>query len=92
MKSLEELHKQYNIYEDKKFIYLNYQFDNKTQDWKFVGYKCSMCGKLFKKHYAINTHEESCRPIRPDLKKDRIEGEIVDVKGNKWKPIDFNQN
>ena len=90
--TLKDLHEINNKFPNKKNIHQSYQYDVKKDEWKFVGYKCGRCNRVFKRPGFIENHEEVCRPDKK-LANQKIEGEqIMTVDREVWKPIDINQN
>jgi len=91
MKSLKELHEKYDVFKHKTNIHLSYRYDNIEQDWKFIGYKCSRCGRTIKRISTIESHGVHCKPIYTPLKSEQIEGPVITPERKLWKPLDFNQ-
>ena len=58
--TVQELHKQHNVYSNDIELYLIHQFDKKTNCWKFTGYQCIHCGSNMKYASSITKHRELC--------------------------------
>ena len=92
MKRIKTLHEQHNKFPELKHMHLSYAYDPLIDDWKFLGYRCMKCGTIFKREGTIPNHQKSCKEFKSVRKEVKIEGKIVDVNGNEWKPLDSNQN
>jgi|688.fasta_scaffold185536_2 hypothetical protein len=85
--TLKDLHELNNKYPQLKNMHLSHTYDFKKQEWKFVGYNCSVCGRTFKREGFIERHEDSCKP---QLRLNRTDEDYRDVRtknGDKWKPF-----
>jgi DNA-directed RNA polymerase subunit RPC12/RpoP len=85
--TLKDLHEMNNKYPERRNIHLAHQYDKKSKEWKFVGYKCSRCGRTFVRPGFIDNHDATCNPIATTLKRDQGYEEIRTVKGEKWRPF-----
>ena len=97
MNKIQKLHEQYNRYPEYSKFHLSFQFDKKIKDWKFLGYRCVHCNKIFVKPGTIPQHVTTCRAI-PNSNKHVSKTilplekqQIVTQYGTEWKPLDFNQ-
>ena len=93
MTKVSDLHEEHNIFPEKTNFHLSHSYDKKTQSWKFMGWRCMMCGTVFKHESTIYKHESTCRSRSKGAKKE-IDSDltIIDSKGMPWKPLDINQN
>lgn len=79
------------IHEYKQFS-LVHQYDTNIKIWRFRGYSCSKCNKVLQNPNILPRHHSQCRVGDPNP--DKVESEplrILNVNGELWKPIDFNQ-
>lgn len=79
--TLKDLHEINNKYPEMRDIHLSHQFNQKTQNWEFVGYRCSKCGRTFKRQGFIERHEESCKPPQKLAVKDEVPIQIRTITG-----------
>lgn len=84
------LHETHNIHPEIKLFHLTYTYDKKINNWKFVGYRCTRCNKLFKNSNTLPKHELTCRGTV--INKDLTKLKIINVKGEDWHPYETNQN
>jgi hypothetical protein len=81
--TIKDLHELNNKYPQLKNMHLSHQYDTKTESWKFVGYKCSICSTTFKREGFIERHVEACKP---KLKLNRDPEQQINLK-NVGKPF-----
>lgn len=89
-KTVQDLHKQYNQFDDKLKLYLVHQFDTKTKSWKFNGYQCIHCGSNMKYISSIDKHPELCRELNKTTKRSYNNDEyekVLTVDGSEWSPL-----
>lgn len=95
-KNLKQLHKEHLTHPELKNYYINYVFDEKAQEWKFTGYRCTKCGRSFKNPETLPQHVQRCPQIVnvPKYKETVIgvDVPVVTTQRKIWKPIDMNQN
>ena len=88
-KTVQDLHKQYDIYGDKIKLYLVHQYDNKIKSWKFTGYQCIYCGSNMKYASSIDKHSELCRELTKTTTR-RVNAEqyenVLSKDRTKWDP------
>jgi hypothetical protein len=83
--TLQELHNKNNLHPEHRYCYLVHQYDNKTKEWKFKHYKCSICGTTIKHASTIPRHETTCRiTIRQQDKRVKEPEVIITTKGMPW--------
>jgi|688.fasta_scaffold345009_4 hypothetical protein len=83
--TLQELHNKNNLHPEHRYCYLVHQYDNKTKEWKFKHYKCSICGTSIKHASTIPRHETTCRiTIRQQDKRVKEPEVIITTKGMPW--------
>jgi hypothetical protein len=58
--TVQELHKEHDVYGENIHLYLIHQYDKKTNCWKFSGYQCVHCGSNMKYASSITKHPELC--------------------------------
>jgi len=89
MKStVQDLHRQYNQYEDSVKLYLIHQFDKKSKTWKFTGYQCIHCGSNMKYASSIEKHPQLCRELNKVATRVKEEPAIVLTKQRTpWSPL-----
>lgn len=97
MTQLKDLHNKYNKFPEYKNFYLNYQFNSTDKEWEFRGYRCVKCDRLLHRNVnGVPSHQKSCKEINKTRVYKTVEidptAKVVDVRGQIWKPIDFNQN
>ena len=96
MSKIKELHKKHDIWPDYPDFYLTYQYDRKTNDWEFKGYRCTKCGKLFVKDKTVPNHHKNCKEINRTRQYKTFEidetAKVLDNSRKYWEPLDFNQN
>ena len=79
-----------------------FKYDNKTKEWKHVGYRCVGCNQVFLRYSTVPRHSESCTYLHTikKSKRKRVKGPsrdptdetiILNKNGEVWKPLDFNQ-
>jgi hypothetical protein len=88
--TVQDLHKQYNQFEDKLKLYLVHQFDTKTKSWKFSGYQCVHCGSNMKYVSSIDKHPSLCKELNKTTKRSYNTDEyekVLTVDGNEWSPV-----
>lgn len=85
--TLKDLHEINNKFPELKDIHLSHQYDTKTKDWKFVGYKCSKCGRTFKRIGFVDKHEDSCKPPVKLNRDTENNLNIRTLSNDKWKPF-----
>lgn len=85
--TLKDLHELNNKYPQLKNMHLSHTYDSKKQEWKFVGYNCSVCGRTFKREGFIERHEDSCKPERKLNRVNEEYSNVKTVKGEPWKPF-----
>lgn len=92
--TLEELTKKHNIYPEYRDFYLSFELDKKLNDWVFQGYRCTKCGKLFKKDKTVPSHYTNCLEInRVKVYKTHEIDEsatVLNKYGVEWEPYDGN--
>lgn len=88
-KTVQDLHKQYNRFEDKLKLTLVHQFDKKLKVWKFNGYRCIHCGSNFKYASSIEKHPELCKQLNKTTRNyGDVDSQLVITKtGKKWDPL-----
>ena len=86
--TVQDLHRQYNKYDDITKLNLVHQYDTKTKTWKFSGYQCRYCGSSMKYLSSIEKHPSLCKELNkvPIYAKDTYE-KIVTTDGTEWKPL-----
>lgn len=88
---LEELNKKHNVYPEYRDFHLSFGFDRKTNDWEFQGYRCTKCGRMFKKDKTVPSHYKNCMEINKVkvYKTHEIDPEatVLDKYGRDWKPL-----
>lgn len=85
--TLKDLHEINNKYPELRDLHLSHQYDTKTKEWKFSGYRCSRCGRSFKRQGFIDRHDEACKPP-VKLNREREDyREVRTVTNDKWKPF-----
>jgi hypothetical protein len=83
--TLQELHNKNNLHPEHRYCYLVHQYDNKTKEWKFKHYKCSICGTSIKHASTIPRHETTCRiTVRQQDKRVKEPEVIITTKGMPW--------
>lgn len=89
MKStVQDLHKQYNQYDNSVKLYLIHQFDKKSKTWKFTGYQCIHCGSNMKYASSIEKHPLLCRELNKVTVRVKEEPNIVLTKQRtEWNPL-----
>ena len=91
---INELHDTYNVYPEYKDFYLSYQYDRKLDTWKFLGYRCTKCGKIFKKDKTVPNHYKNCKIINTNrrYKLNEIDSDAIVLDKNRelWHPTDIN--
>lgn len=94
-KSIKELHNEYNEHPELTNYYLNYQYNEKTKEWKFMGYRCTSCGRSFKQPNTLPTHIQHCsginNPAKYKTKELTDEATVLTNKRTSWRPFDMNQ-
>lgn len=93
---IENLHKKHNKYPEYTDFHLSYTYNTKNREWVFNGYRCTKCGKTFKREHTVPHHYEVCKEINKVYKYNKEDGisehaKIVDVYGNIWKPTEMIQ-
>jgi hypothetical protein len=98
MDAIRKLHAQYNIHPENRKFHLAYQYDKKVKDWKFLGWRCVQCNKVFKRPDTVPQHTNNCRyagisnKVMVHKNKSIEELKVKTQYGTDWKPLDFNQN
>lgn len=89
MKStVQDLHRQYNQYEEVVKLYLIHQFDKKAKTWKFSGYQCIHCGSNMKYASSIEKHPSLCKELNKVLSRVKDEPKAMLTKdGGIWNPL-----
>lgn len=89
MKStVQDLHRQYNQYDEVVKLYLIHQFDKKSKTWKFSGYQCIHCGSNMKYASSIEKHPSLCKELNKVLTRVKEEPDIILTKGRTpWSPL-----
>jgi hypothetical protein len=87
--TLKDLNEINNKYADIPNVRNNFVYDEETKSWKFTGYSCCKCQRVFKAHGFLKNHKDKC-PGPKD--KNDIEGKIMTVDRKIWQPLDINQN
>jgi hypothetical protein len=89
MKStVQDLHRQYNQYNDTIKLYLIHQFDPKIKTWKFTGYQCIHCGSNMKYASSIEKHPQLCKELNKVLTRVKEDPEITLTKDRTlWSPL-----
>lgn len=94
-KKLYYLHKTYSPFPDFTNYYVNYQYDKKTSEWKFHGYRCTKCDGSFKTKNVLQTHYNRCPQIQngPRHRKDNVTEQTVILNKDRkeWVPLEMNQ-
>lgn len=95
MSSLQNLHNEYNPFPEYTNYHITYQFDKKTKEWKFHGYRCVKCDGSFKTRQVLSAHYNRCPQIKtgPRHRKDNLteETKIIDKNGKEWRPLEMIQ-
>jgi transposase-like protein len=87
------LHEEHNLYPQYRQFHLVHNYDRKSKNWQFMGYRCMKCGVTFKRANTVPNHPDSCRETMVSKRNiEDVKLNIVTVNGKKWEPIDFNQN
>ena len=88
---IEELNKKHNIYPEYRDFHLSFGFDRLTRDWVFQGYRCTKCGRLFKKDKTVPSHYNNCMEINKTKKYMTHEidesATVLNKYGKVWKPL-----
>ena len=89
MKStVQDLHRQYNQYDEVVKLYLIHQFDKKSKTWKFSGYQCIHCGSNMKYASSIEKHPQLCRELNKVTTRVKEEPDIVlTTQRTEWSPL-----
>ena len=89
MKStVQDLHRQYNQYDEVVKLYLIHQFDKKSKTWKFSGYQCIHCGSNMKYASSIEKHPSLCKELNKVLTRVKEEPHAMLTKdGGIWNPL-----
>lgn len=89
MKStVQDLHRQYNQYDEVVKLYLIHQFDKKSKTWKFSGYQCIHCGSNMKYASSIEKHPSLCKELNKVLTRTKEEPHAMLTKdGGIWNPL-----
>lgn len=82
--------KKYTEYTEYKDVMQTYQYDRKTNTWKFTNYKCMKCGFVFIRDTSVPKHMENCVGKTTQRKEMKICGVIMDKYGREWQPLDSN--
>lgn len=91
-----DLHTIHNKYPEYKNFYLTYNYNSKTSEWEFKGYRCIKCDRvLHRNQNGVPKHNENCKEINRVKKYKTVEidkdATVLDVEGKVWEPLDFNQ-
>ncbi len=90
-KNVQELHKEYDKYSDILKLQLVHQYNTKTKEWVFQGYRCRHCDIVLQYATSIQKHPTTCRELNKTTKREISEPIAILTKDNKiWKPLDFN--
>lgn len=93
--NLQQLHNKHYQFPEYPNYYLSYQYDSKTNGWKFIGYRCVACGSSFKTTNVLPAHVKRCPQIakKPKYKTEKITDVTVirNKNGQKWEPFEMNQ-
>lgn len=65
--TVQDLHKQHNLFDEHIKLYLVHQFDIKSKGWKFNGYQCFHCGSKMKYLSSIEKHPQLCKELNKVL-------------------------
>lgn len=87
--NVQDLHKQYDKFDDIIKLNLVHQFDPKTKTWKFNGYQCRYCGSSMKYLSSIEKHPTLCKELNSTkTKHGTIDSDlIITTEGKKWNPL-----
>ena len=86
LKKLNEINNKFHNNPDIRQLY---EYNNVTKAWKFCGYKCIKCDRVFTKEGYIRQHKDKCPKGR--IIKDDIQGVVMTVDRKIWHPLDINQ-
>ena len=75
--TIQDLHKQYNLFDDNIKLYLIHQYDKKSKTWKFNGYQCIHCGSNMKYASSIEKHPSLCKELNKVLTRVKEEPNIM---------------
>ena len=73
-------------------FHLSYAYDHKNKDWVFLGWRCIKCERTIKFQNAVEKHAKNCK--KGGIRKYGVDPTpitVIDMKGQSWKPFDFNQ-
>ena len=91
LNKIKELHNKHNQYPEYKDFYLSYSYDRKSDDWVFLGYRCTKCGRLFKKDKTVPNHFKNCPEINAVRKYKTTDidptATVLTETGEVWKPF-----
>lgn len=88
--TVQDLHKQYNKYDEITKLNLVHQYDTKTKTWKFSGYQCIHCGSSMKYASSIEKHPSLCKELNKTTKRSYNSDEyekVLTVEGKEWSPL-----
>lgn len=88
--TVQDLHKQYNQYDDTIKLYLIHQFDRKSKTWKFSSYQCVYCGSNMKYESSIVKHPQLCKELNKNTTRTNgvVDNErIITTNRTKWNPL-----
>ena len=61
--SIQSVHKNFYHFEDPSIIVVTQHFDKTIKQWKFVNYRCKLCGNSFKTVTTASKHHDVCKEL-----------------------------
>jgi hypothetical protein len=87
-KTVQDLHKQYNQFDEHIKLYLIHQYDRKSKTWKFNGYQCIHCGSNFQYATSIEKHPGLCKELNKVLTRVKEKPNIMlSDRVTPWSPL-----
>lgn len=81
------------LLEQYKTFSLAHQYNPQIKQWMFKGYMCNNCGRTVQNPNIVPKHHDNCKKKVESTYGREPEPEFIrDIKGNPWKPLDFNLN
>ena len=85
---VQELHNQYNIYDEDIDLYLIHEYDRKKKSWSFSGYQCRHCGSGMKYASSIEKHPELCKVLNKKVIRAKEDPNIMlTTQRTQWEPL-----
>lgn len=87
-KNVQDLHKEYNKFQDILRLQLVHVYNKKIKQWEFNGYRCRHCDTLLQYASSITKHPDTCRVLNKVYKIKREEPLAIMTTDHKiWEPI-----